>query len=189
MAQVDCRSALSHGTFGWAYAGFLFRSAAQANCCASCPRPAMRPCLNVQMTWASAWRCSLLFSPAWQRWRSSGESSQSNMNSVRSTRRAGQLHWRTSVEEQRAADATGIPRLSETAMMAIGVMGAAKDDRERVDAWRAAQANEQVAGELATFRRAVAQRFGDDGVRAMLRTAESRGAVAAASVLPDQGFR
>jgi hypothetical protein len=31
MAQVDCRSALSHGTFGWAYAGFLLRSAAQAD--------------------------------------------------------------------------------------------------------------------------------------------------------------
>ena len=62
----------------------------------------------------------------------------------------------------------------------------AKDDRERAAAWRAAQANEQVAGELAAFERAVAQRFGDDGVRAMLRTARGGSAVAAASVSPDQ---
>jgi Ti-type conjugative transfer relaxase TraA len=93
--------------------------------------------------------------------------------------------YRTSVEAQRAADATGIPRLSQTAQAAIGAMGAAKDDRERAEAWRAAQANEQVAGELAAFGRAVAQRFGDDGVRATLRTARG-GAVAAASVSPDQ---
>jgi Ti-type conjugative transfer relaxase TraA len=94
--------------------------------------------------------------------------------------------YRTSVEAQRAADATGIPRLSETALAAIGAMGAAKDDRERATAWRAAQANEHVAGELAAFGRAVAQRFGDEGVRAMLRTAGCGSAVAAAPVSPDQ---
>ena len=93
--------------------------------------------------------------------------------------------YRTSVEGQRAADATGIPRLSETAMAAIGAIGAAKDDRERAEAWRAAQAVERVARELAAFERAVAQRFGEDGVRAMLRTATG-GAVVAASVSPDR---
>jgi hypothetical protein len=41
-------------------------------------------------------------------------------------------------------------------------------------AGRAAQANEQVAGEMAAFGRAVAPRFGDEGVRAKLRTARGR---------------
>jgi hypothetical protein len=72
--------------------------------------------------------------------------------------------WRTGVEAQRAADATGIAHLSETAMAAIGVVSVAKDDHERVAARRAAQAKEQVTGELAAFGRAVAQRFGDAGV-------------------------
>jgi hypothetical protein len=94
--------------------------------------------------------------------------------------------YRTSMEAQRAADVTGLPRLSETAMMAIGAMSVAKDGRDRAEAWRAAQANEQVAGELAAFGRPVAQRFGDDGVRAMLRTARGGSAVAAASVSQDR---
>jgi hypothetical protein len=94
--------------------------------------------------------------------------------------------YRTSVEAQRAADATGIPRLSAEAQAAIGAMGMAKDDRERAEAWRVARANEQVAGELAAFGWAVAQRFGDDGVRAILRTARGGSAVAASSVSPDQ---
>ena len=37
------------------------------------PRSAMRPCLKVQITCASAWRCSLLFRPAWQSCRSCGD--------------------------------------------------------------------------------------------------------------------
>jgi hypothetical protein len=40
-------------------------------------------------------------------------------------------------------------------------------------AWRAAQDDETVARELAAFAAAVAQRFGDDGVRAMLGLARS----------------
>ena len=49
------------------------------NCCASAPRSAIRPCLKVQMTCAREWRCSLLLSPAWQRQRNSGLSSQSSI--------------------------------------------------------------------------------------------------------------
>jgi hypothetical protein len=93
--------------------------------------------------------------------------------------------YRAGVEGQRAADATGIPRLSAAAEAAIGVMLATQDARARGEAWRAAQADQGVAGELRAFRAAAAQRFGDEGVRAMLRAGKSPDA-AAASIAPEQ---
>jgi Ti-type conjugative transfer relaxase TraA len=94
--------------------------------------------------------------------------------------------YRTSVETQRAADATGIPHLSAAAKAAVSAISAAKDDRERSEAWRAAQADERVAVELRAFGAAVAQRFGEEGVRDMLRVGARPGAVVAASVAPRQ---
>jgi len=94
--------------------------------------------------------------------------------------------YRTNVDAQRAADATGIPRLSVAAEAAIGAVAGAKDDRVRGEAWRAVQENGPVAGELRAFGAAVEQRFGADGVRAMLRAGGQPGAVAAASVVPEQ---
>jgi Ti-type conjugative transfer relaxase TraA len=94
--------------------------------------------------------------------------------------------YRTSVETQRVADATGIPRLSAAADAAIGAISAAKDDRQRSEAWLAVQADERVAGELRAFGAAVAQRFGEEGVRDMLRAGARPGAVVAASVAPEQ---
>jgi len=66
--------------------------------------------------------------------------------------------YRVSVEGQRAADATGIPRLS-----------AAADPAARAESWRIARADHVIAGELRAFQAAVAQRYGDDRVRKMLR--------------------
>ena len=83
--------------------------------------------------------------------------------------------YRASVEAQRAADATGIPRLSERAQAAVGVVAAAKDDAGRVEAWDRVQKDEPVAKEISTFSAAVEKRFGDDGVRAMLRAERSGG--------------
>ncbi len=94
--------------------------------------------------------------------------------------------YRASVAGQRAADATGIPRLSAATETAIGAMAAAKDDKTRGEAWRAAQADTRIAGELRAFGAAVEQRFGEEGVRAMLRSEGRPGAVTAASVLPQQ---
>jgi len=94
--------------------------------------------------------------------------------------------YRTGVEAQRTADATGIPRLSAAAEAAIGVMAAAKDDRIQVEAWRAMQKDRPVAAELDAFRGAVAQRFGDKGVRAMLRARGQSGVVSSASITPQQ---
>ena len=82
---------------------------------------------------------------------------------------AEQTH-RAAVEAQRAADVTGIPRLSTQAMAAIGAVAAAPDDRARGEAWRAMQADPHVRDELRAFDTAVARRFGKDGVRAMLRS-------------------
>jgi hypothetical protein len=92
--------------------------------------------------------------------------------------------YRTSVEAQRAADATGIPRLSAQATAAIDTIAAAPDDRASGEAWRAVQADNHIAGELQAFGAAVEQRFGEDGVRAMLRAGGRAGVVTAPSVAP-----
>ena len=94
--------------------------------------------------------------------------------------------YRTGVDAQRAADATGIPRLSTAAEAAIGVVAAAPDEKARAEAWWAVQADERVAGELRAFGAAVQQRFGEEGVRTMLRAGGQPGAVTAASVAPEQ---
>jgi len=95
--------------------------------------------------------------------------------------RVEQAH-RASVEAQRKADATGIPRLSSAAMATVAVMAAAQDSRTRAKAWRAVQTNEAVAGELGAFRAAVELRFAADGVRVMLRAGNQAAAFTAASV-------
>ena len=52
------------------------------------------------------------------------------------------------MDTQRAADATGIPRLSAAAEAAISVVTAVSDEKARAGAWRAVQADERVAGEV-----------------------------------------
>ena len=90
------------------------------------------------------------------------------------------------MEAQRAADATGIPRLSAAAEAAVSALAAAKDDRARAKTWRAVQGDKQVAGELRAFSAAVEQRFGEEGVRAMLRAGDRPRVVHAPSVAPEQ---
>jgi hypothetical protein len=94
--------------------------------------------------------------------------------------------YRTSVEAQSTADATGIPRLSAAAEAAIGAVRAAPDEKARVGVWQAVQKDEEVAGEFRAFGTAVEQRFGEEGVRAMLRAGGRPGAVTVASVSPEQ---
>jgi len=94
--------------------------------------------------------------------------------------------YRGSVEAQRAADAAGIPRLSPAAEAALGAVAAAGDEQVRGAAWRAVQADKPVAAELERFGAAVEQRFGAEGVRAMLRAEGRAGAVTSASVAPEQ---
>ena len=87
---------------------------------------------------------------------------------------------------QRVADATGIPRLSAAAETAIGVMAAAPEEKVRGETWRTVQADARVAGELRAFGAAIEQRFGKEGVRAMLRAGGRPGAVTMPSVTPGQ---
>lgn len=94
--------------------------------------------------------------------------------------------FRTSVEGKRAADSTGIPRLSAAAEAAIGALRAAPDEKARGEAWRTVQTDERVAAELGAFGTAVTQRFGDEGVRHMLRAGGQPGAVNVPSVAPEQ---
>jgi hypothetical protein len=96
--------------------------------------------------------------------------------------------YRAGVEKQLQADATGVPRPSERAQAAIDVVRAAKTDKERAETWKAATRDKAVAGELTAFAAAMEKRFGEDGVRAMVR-AEQAGAKAfegGASVAPAQ---
>jgi len=94
--------------------------------------------------------------------------------------------YRGSVDGQRAADATGIPRLSERAEVALGAVAAAGTEQVRGGAWRAVQADKPVAAELERFGAVVERRFGAEGVRAMLRAEGRAGPVTSASVAPEQ---
>jgi len=91
-----------------------------------------------------------------------------------------------SVDGQRAADATGIPHLSERAEAALGAVATAGSEQVRGAAWRAVRADKPVAAELERFEAAVEQRFGAEGVRAMLRAEGRAGVVTSASVTPEQ---
>ena len=94
--------------------------------------------------------------------------------------------YRTSVETQRAADATGIPRLSAAAEAVIGAVRTSPDEKTRGEAWQAVQKDERLAAELRAFRAAVEQRFGAEGMRGMLRAEGQPGVVAHVSV-PREG--
>ena len=88
--------------------------------------------------------------------------------------------YRESVEAQRWADATPIPKLSTRAEAAVAALAAPHDDKIRAALWRDITADKSTDAELRRFSAAVQRRFGDDTVRAMLR-AEGR-PVEAASV-------
>ena len=109
-----------------------------------------------------------------------------NLERIGEAEARAERSYRMGVDAQRAADATGIPRLSTAAEAAIGVVAAAPDEKARAEAWRAVQADERVAGELRAFGAAVEQRFGEEGVRSMLRAGGRPDAVTATSVAPEQ---
>ena len=90
--------------------------------------------------------------------------------------------YRSDVDAQRQADAVGVPKLGRRAEAAI-TLAAAPDDKARAAAWRGISEDQVVGGEVERFRKAVRQRFGDDAVRAMLRS--HGGPIEAASVRPE----
>jgi hypothetical protein len=77
---------------------------------------------------------------------------------------------RRSVSAQLDADATGVPALSDKAQGVLSLVQAGRDDQERAAAWRAIAADpEGVTNEVKAFVASVQKRFGEEGVRAMLR--------------------
>lgn len=75
--------------------------------------------------------------------------------------------YRTSVEAQRAADAVPIPRLSERAQEALQAIATAKSGAEQLPMMNVVN---EVRPELQAFAAAMTRRFGEDGVRAMVRS-------------------
>jgi hypothetical protein len=80
------------------------------------------------------------------------------------------LTYRNSVEAQRKADAIPIPKLSEHAKAAVAALAAAGDEKARAALWRGVTEDSALGRELQRFSDAVRQRFGDETVRAMLRS-------------------
>ena len=91
--------------------------------------------------------------------------------------------YRASVDAQRKADATPIPKLTARAEAAVAALTAATDEKVRAELWHGITADKAVGVELERFSTAVQQRFGDDAVHAMLR---NRGGLVAAASVPRQ---
>jgi hypothetical protein len=91
--------------------------------------------------------------------------------------------YRDSVDVQRQADATPIPQLSKRAQATVDALTTATDDKARAAQWCSMTTDQAVGAELRQFSAAVQQRFGEDAVRAMLR---SRGGTVAAASVPRQ---
>jgi Ti-type conjugative transfer relaxase TraA len=88
--------------------------------------------------------------------------------------------YRAIVEARHKADATPIPKLTARAEAAVAALAATADDKARAELWRGITTDPAIGPELRRFSTAVPQRFGDDTVRAMLRS--RGGPVEAASV-------
>jgi len=80
------------------------------------------------------------------------------------------LGYRESVQAQRTADATAIPKLTERAEAAVAALATAADAKARAELWHGISADTGLAGELQRFSAAVRQRVGEDAVRAILRS-------------------
>jgi hypothetical protein len=78
--------------------------------------------------------------------------------------------YRDSVDAQRKADAIPIPKLSQRGEAAVATLAAATDEKARSAQWRSVMADPALGPELRRFSDAVRQRFGEETVRAMLRS-------------------
>jgi hypothetical protein len=103
------------------------------------------------------------------------------LDRIRAAEARATQRYRASVEVQRKADATVIPKLAARAEAAVAALAAANDDQARAALWRRITADNALGTELQRFSTAVQQRFGEDAVRDMLR--DGGHAVEAASVL------
>jgi Ti-type conjugative transfer relaxase TraA len=82
--------------------------------------------------------------------------------------------YRGDVEKQMRADAVEVRDVSGRAKAALGKVAMAKDDRERAEAFKAVSADQEVSREVATLRKSIEARFGEDGAREIARATASR---------------
>ena len=90
--------------------------------------------------------------------------------------------YRGQVEAQRRADAVSIPVLSERAQAALQAIVSAHSRTAQAEAHQALRADHEMRKEVRAFAVAMAQRFGEDGVRAITRAEGQAGAFRAKSV-------
>ncbi|RWK58564.1 AAA family ATPase [Mesorhizobium sp.] len=81
--------------------------------------------------------------------------------------------YRAEVEKQMKADAVEVRDVSDRAKAALGKIAAAKDDRERAEAFKVVSADQEVSREIATFRKSIEARFGEEGGLNIARAAAS----------------
>ncbi|MER8555988.1 AAA family ATPase [Mesorhizobium sp. M1217] len=81
--------------------------------------------------------------------------------------------YRTQVEKQLKADAVEVRDVSDRAKAALQKIAMAKDDRERAEAFKAVSADQEVRREIATFKKSIEVRFGEDGAREIARATAS----------------
>ncbi|MER9950015.1 AAA family ATPase [Mesorhizobium sp. M0047] len=81
--------------------------------------------------------------------------------------------YRAEAERQLKADAVEVRDVSDRAKAALGKIAMAKDDRERAEAFKAVSADQEVSREIATFRKSIEARFGEDGAREIARATAS----------------
>ncbi|MER8671403.1 AAA family ATPase [Mesorhizobium sp. M1156] len=81
--------------------------------------------------------------------------------------------YRAEVEKQMKADAVEVTDVSDRAKAALGKFAMAKDDRERAEAFKVVSADQEVSREVATFRKSIEARFGEDGAREIARATAS----------------
>jgi hypothetical protein len=77
--------------------------------------------------------------------------------------------YRREVEKQMKADATPVPDVSEKTREALRVVAAAKTDAKGAEAFSALLSDPGIARELTAFSKAVENRFGEEGARAIMR--------------------
>ena len=94
--------------------------------------------------------------------------------------------YRASIAAQLKADRTAIPKLSDRAVAALGIVAAAKTDQARAEAYRTLTADAGMKREVDAFRKSVEARFGEEGARAMARASAAGKAFTHASVAEAQ---
>lgn len=81
--------------------------------------------------------------------------------------------YRTDVENQMKADAVEVVDVSSSVKAVLEKIAMAKNDRERVEAFKAMSTNPDISQEVNRFKTSVKARFGEEGVREMHRSLAS----------------